>query len=80
MNAEYWRIKDDRRLSAGEVISSGWRDKDAANAAAKRLSLKYKAMVGRFETIESDYPIEDPRYEPFSSARWCVVVIDEAQS
>lgn len=73
MNAEYWTIKDGQ-LHAGEAVHTGHCDRDDADRGAKDLPARYHARVAKLQTMESDYPIEDPRYEPFPSARWCVVV------
>jgi len=70
MNAEYW-IEEDGQLEPGERADRGFRHKDDADRYAATIS---GAVVRRLQTVESDYPIEDPRWEPFKSARWCVIV------
>jgi hypothetical protein len=73
MNATYWAVKEGQ-LKAGEVVHTGHRDKDAADQEARTLPARYQALVGKLKTIESDAPIESPDYQPFPSARWCVIV------
>jgi hypothetical protein len=72
MNATYWKIKEGQ-LKPGETVHTGHAEKDAADQEAGQLPA---ALVGKLKTIESDYPKDDPRYEPFPSARWCVIVRD----
>jgi len=70
MNATYWNI-DDGQLQPGEVLDTGYTNKDDADRVAATLR---GATVRRLKTRESNYPIEDSRYEPFRGARWCVIV------
>lgn len=73
MNAPYW-IPKDGQLRPGEMVHTGHAHQDDAGREAEALPARYAALVSRLETIESDYPSDDPRYEPFNSARWCVIV------
>lgn len=73
MNATYWTIKEGQ-LKPGEIIHTGHAHQDDAGREAEALPARYQALVGKLQTIESDHPIEDPRYEAFPSARWCVIV------
>lgn len=73
MSAIYWTVEDGQ-LQAGEILDSGHLHRNDAKKSAEAIERKYHLAVRRLKTIESDYPIGDPRYEPFPSARWCVIV------
>lgn len=73
MNAKHWEVKPGQ-LRDEDVIDSGYRNRDDATRHATNLDSKYCAVVRRLHTTESDYPANDSRHDPFSSARWCIVV------
>lgn len=73
MNAPYWTVIPGQ-LQPGEIIDRGYSSARAAWSAQAKLG---KGRIVCLRTMESEYSIEDVRYAPFETTRYCLVVQED---